>query len=100
MPTQEFPDHDWPGKRFGLPDTGPRSVARFGRRLGAVVIDWAIATGISFLITREQNPGVTLLAFAALQYIFIMTLSGASDTWRSVSGSCPSTPPGSGHSSR
>ena len=67
----------WPGHRLGLPDTGPRSVARLGRRIGALVVDWALATGISFLITHEQNAWVTLGAFAALQYIFIVTLSGS-----------------------
>lgn len=32
-----------PGERFGLPATGPRSVAGFGRRLAGVTIDWLLA---------------------------------------------------------
>ena len=67
----------FPGQRLGLPETGPRSVARLGRRIAALLIDWAIATGISYLITHEQNPWVTLGAFAVLQYVFIITLSGS-----------------------
>jgi uncharacterized RDD family membrane protein YckC len=77
MPTQQETHPDWPGKRLGLPATGPRSVARFGRRLVALLIDWAIATGISFLLVHEQHAWITLGAFALLQYVFIITLSGS-----------------------
>ncbi|MDV3220797.1 RDD family protein [Intrasporangium sp.] len=34
---------EWPGHRLGLPETGPGSIARFGRRLVAIVVDWVIA---------------------------------------------------------
>ena len=34
---------EWPGQRLGLPESGPRSIARFGRRVAALFIDWAIA---------------------------------------------------------
>ena len=77
MPTQSTTENYWPGKQLGLPDTGPRSVARLGRRIIALVIDWALATGIALLITHEQNAWVTLGAFAAMQIIFIATLSGS-----------------------
>jgi uncharacterized RDD family membrane protein YckC len=64
----------WPGERFGLPEDGPRSVARFGRRLGAIAIDWAIAYGLSWLFFRENdgtaNPWITLAAFAVLTLLF------------------------------
>jgi uncharacterized RDD family membrane protein YckC len=33
-------DQDWRGQRLGLPESGPGSVAGFGRRLVALVIDW------------------------------------------------------------
>jgi uncharacterized RDD family membrane protein YckC len=72
----------WPGKELGLPDAGPRSVARLGRRIVALVIDWAIASGVSLLISRpadllDSNSWITLGVFAALQVIFIATLSGS-----------------------
>ena len=71
--TQQTPP-DWPGKRFGLPDEGPRSVARFGRRLGGIAIDWAIAYGLSLLFFREKdgtaNPWITLAVFAVLTLLF------------------------------
>ncbi|WP_299559737.1 RDD family protein [uncultured Mycolicibacterium sp.] len=53
-------DDDYPGKRLGFPETGPGSIARFGRRIAALFIDWMIAYGLCWLavsvglITREQ----------------------------------------------
>ncbi len=34
---------DYPGQRLGLPQDGPRSLARIGRRVAALLIDWLIA---------------------------------------------------------
>ncbi|GAB3606308.1 RDD family protein [Conyzicola nivalis] len=87
MPTQSSPATDWPGKRLGLPQQGPRSIARAPRRLIAVALDWAIATTISvvFFTSGEtvlerlgaSNPTATLIAFALLQVLFIPTLGGS-----------------------
>ena len=44
---------DYPGRRLGLPQTGQGSVARFGRRLLALCIDWAL----SLLIARGLAGG-------------------------------------------
>lgn len=66
----------WPGKRLGLPASGSRSVARFGRRLGAIAIDWALALVISVAFFHD-NRGVTLAIFALLQVLFIALLSGS-----------------------
>jgi uncharacterized RDD family membrane protein YckC len=33
---------DYPGKQFGLPMRGPRSVAPMGRRLIALIVDWVL----------------------------------------------------------
>jgi hypothetical protein len=71
--TQPTP-RNWPGERFGLPDDGPRSVARFGRRLAGIAIDWAIAYGLSWLFFRQKdgttNPWITLAVFAVLTLLF------------------------------
>ena len=67
---------DWPGKRLGLSQSGPRSVAHFGRRLAAIAVDWALATGVGYLFFHGDAIAI-LLAFAALQYLFIVTLSGS-----------------------
>lgn len=72
MSTQ--PPRTWPGERFGLPDDGPRSIARLGRRLAAIAIDWALAYGLSLLFFRENdgtaNLWATLAIFAALTLLF------------------------------
>lgn len=69
----ESTPQNWPGERFGLPDDGPRSIARLGRRLAAIAIDWAISYGLSWLFFREKdgtaNPWITLAAFAVLTVI-------------------------------
>ncbi|MCT7660236.1 RDD family protein [Mycobacterium deserti] len=38
--------NDYPGQRLGLPESGPGSIARFGRRIAALLIDWFIAYGL------------------------------------------------------
>ncbi|MFF0816972.1 RDD family protein [Rhodococcus sp. NPDC003318] len=38
------------GERIGLPETGPGSLVGSGRRLGALMLDWLMAGGVSILI--------------------------------------------------
>jgi uncharacterized RDD family membrane protein YckC len=42
------------GERLGLPEAGPGSVAGFGRRLAAVVVDWLAC----LLLVRLFLPGI------------------------------------------
>jgi uncharacterized RDD family membrane protein YckC len=42
---------DYPGKQFGLPMTGPGSVAPMGRRLIALIVDWLLCSLIVSSIT-------------------------------------------------
>ncbi|TQL47905.1 hypothetical protein FB562_0980 [Homoserinimonas aerilata] len=65
----------WPGRRLGLPSDGPRSVARFGRRLLALLIDFAIAMLLSYVFFDYQYWASTLI-FAVTQIGFLMLLSG------------------------
>lgn len=37
----------YPGERLGLPESGPGSIARAGRRILAICIDWALCLMIS-----------------------------------------------------
>ncbi len=71
----------WPGERLGLPAEGPRSIARIGRRIVALFIDWAIAWALSLAFFREDdwqpNSWATLAIFAAGQLIFLWTLNGS-----------------------
>lgn len=80
-------ENAYPGERLGLPQQGSTSIARVGRRIGALAIDYAAATIIAtgffgydqFALPTEA--GVTLFApmmvFAALQILFIPTLGGS-----------------------
>ncbi len=73
---------NWPGERFGLPESGPRSVARFGPRLGAVAIDWALAYGLSWLLfptvtADPRNPWLTPVIFGLLEVIFLLFFNGS-----------------------
>jgi uncharacterized RDD family membrane protein YckC len=69
---------DWPGKRLGLPASGPRSIGRLGRRLIAVVIDWAVASVIVYAFFRPDPVGLKVLAsFAVLQVLFLLVANGS-----------------------
>ncbi|QNE46958.1 RDD family protein [Glaciihabitans sp. INWT7] len=67
---------DWPGRHFGLPATGPRSIARFGRRLAAFAIDVALGALISYAFF-DYDRWASLAIFAVLQIVFLMLLSGS-----------------------
>nr|WP_307872201.1 RDD family protein [Microbacterium paraoxydans] len=77
----------YPGERLGLPESGTGSIARPGRRIGALVIDYAAATIIAtgFLgfnqFALPSEAGLTqfapLLVFAILQILFIPTAGGS-----------------------
>lgn len=63
----------YPGERLGLPEAGPGSIARAGRRIVAIVIDW----GIALLISNFAFAGdswATLAIFAAEQILLVGTL--------------------------
>ncbi|MBI5160242.1 MAG: RDD family protein [Micrococcales bacterium] len=65
---------EWPGRRLGLPAEGPRSLARLGRRLGAIVIDWLLALLLSFAFfrtSRGTDAIVNLAVFAVLTILFL-----------------------------
>ncbi|MBM7830645.1 putative RDD family membrane protein YckC [Agromyces cerinus] len=70
----------WPGERLGLPAEGRGSVARPGRRITALLVDWASAMLISLLFTPYESAAytwVTPLVFAVLQIVFIPTIGGS-----------------------
>lgn len=68
----------WPGERLGLPEQGPRSVARIGRRIAAIIIDWALAALPAYLLIQSTVPELwNILFFAILQIVFIPTLGGS-----------------------
>jgi uncharacterized RDD family membrane protein YckC len=69
------------GERLGLPAEGPRSVAGFGRRLGAIFVDWIIALLIISPTTghRPFTPGsnsVWTPGVLAAEYLVLVSLIG------------------------
>ncbi|WP_127793377.1 RDD family protein [Agromyces sp. LHK192] len=70
----------WPGERLGLPVSGPRSVARAGRRIAALVIDYGLALVIALLFAPYQSLAhnwITFAVFALMQVLFIPTIGGS-----------------------
>lgn len=74
------------GERLGLPETGHQSVARVGRRVLALFIDWVSAilvtmliTGTSYIALASSNAGqLTILAvFVGLQIVGIWAIGGS-----------------------
>lgn len=66
----------YPGERLGYPNQGVGSIARPGRRIGALVIDWAAAVIISVAFFNYDSIA-TLVIFAVVQIVFIPTLGGS-----------------------
>lgn len=81
----------YPGERLGLPAGGAGSVARPGRRIGALAIDWTAAYIIAAGITLVEAAGrgslferltsvdsfLILSVFAVVQIVFIPTIGGS-----------------------
>lgn len=63
----------YPGERLGLPESGPGSIARAGRRIAAIMIDWAIALLISNF-AFGGDAWATLAIFAVEQILLVGTL--------------------------
>ena len=68
-------EHDWPGRRLGLPAAGPRSVGRPGRRIVAILIDFGVAALLWAVFFPGQQWASTLI-FMGLQVLFIPLTSG------------------------
>lgn len=76
----------WPGKDLGLPEEGPRSVGRIGRRVVALLIDGVLADIVAY-VTGVWSPvngtadithsWLQVAIFAGLQVLFICLLSGS-----------------------
>ncbi len=76
MPDPSPAASDWPGRRLGLPASGPRSVGRLGRRIAALVIDWGTAVLVSVAFFQYQ-AWATLVIFAGVQVLFLLTINAS-----------------------
>lgn len=73
----------YPGERFGLPKKGVGSVARMGRRIVALMIDWVAAilvTHLAFpdLVYGSGDFGAVTLGVFAAQVFLLTATTGAS----------------------
>jgi uncharacterized RDD family membrane protein YckC len=62
----------YPGKRFGLPEDGPMSVAPMGRRLIALVVDWLLCYLIASGIVRHSIFTVTDARYQDAQWAALL----------------------------
>ena len=73
-------DTDYPGRRLGMPRTGPGSLGRFGRRLVALLIDWVLCQLIAYAFTGsgfgqgQSGSWWPLLIFGVENVVLLSTL--------------------------
>ncbi|QNP73097.1 RDD family protein [Streptomyces roseirectus] len=71
-------DFGYRGRDLGLPEEGPNSLARPGRRLGALVVDWGLSVLIAYgLITDGYTPATSnwaLLVFFVMSALTVTTI--------------------------
>ena len=58
----------WAGERLGLPESGPGSLAKIGRRMLALAIDWALAMLVSQAFAAGDSA-ITLGVFALMHLL-------------------------------
>jgi uncharacterized RDD family membrane protein YckC len=64
--------NEYPGQRLGLPQDGPRSLARMGRRIAALFVDWLIAYGLAALVMSFGLVSMAGLSTAVLIVWFVL----------------------------
>ena len=64
--------NDYPGQRLGLPRNGSRSLARMGRRIAALFVDWLIAYGLAALGMSFGLVSMATLSTAVLVVWFVL----------------------------
>lgn len=66
------PPNEYPGHRLGLPENGPGSIARFGRRVAAMLVDWFIAYGLAALAMTVGLISMGVMSTAILVIWFVI----------------------------
>ncbi|MET7454039.1 RDD family protein [Streptomyces sp. NPDC005574] len=68
-------DFGYRGEQLGLPQEGPGSIARPGRRLGALAVDWGLCLLIAYgLITDSYNRAAQVWAPLVLFVLIVLTV--------------------------
>jgi uncharacterized RDD family membrane protein YckC len=65
----------YPGERLGRPETGFGSIGGFGRRLGGVAVDWALALIIG--AAAFGNSSFAPLAVFVVEHLVLVATAGA-----------------------
>jgi uncharacterized RDD family membrane protein YckC len=65
---------DYPGRRLGMPERGPGSLGRFGRRLVAILVDWLVCNVIAVGLWRYRLGEGGLGSFKPLGVFVLMNL--------------------------
>ncbi|SED53196.1 RDD family protein [Streptomyces sp. TLI_105] len=74
-------DFGYRGEQLGLPEEGPGSIARPGRRLGALAVDWALCMLIAYgLITDGYNQATGNWALLLLFVLGVLTVGTVGST--------------------
>ena len=71
----------YPGSRLGMPQRGPGSVARFGRRLVGVMIDWLLCSLVAaalwgYSISGGDSGSFKPLVIFAVQHLILVGTIG------------------------
>ena len=82
-------DFGFPGQRFELPQQGIGSVARMGRRIMALTIDWFAAILVTHLLFADlvygsPDFGAATLGIFALEVLLLTASTGASFGYKIV----------------
>ncbi|MFI1796061.1 RDD family protein [Streptomyces sp. NPDC020379] len=71
-------DFGYRGERLGLPESGPGSIARPGRRIAAIFIDWALCMLVAYAFLSggkaQQTGNWALLIFFVLSVLTVGTV--------------------------
>jgi uncharacterized RDD family membrane protein YckC len=76
-PDEDEEEHYSPGERWGMPEEGRGSVAGFGRRLLALIIDWLACLVIATAVFRTHSQvQIWTLVFFAVETWLLTALTG------------------------
>lgn len=77
----DMPMSRYPGERLGLPEEGPRSVARVGRRFVAITLDWIISALVLIVMTGRDYLSISSSASGQLQLLGVFVLLQILSIW-------------------
>ncbi len=63
------------GERLGLPEAGPGALASVGRRVGAITVDWAIASLIAWLVAPSLSWNFAVWAIISIITVALFSVT-------------------------